>query len=232
MSTWRDAVVYVVAKAPRAGEVKTRLSPPLAPEEAARLAAAFLRDSIGVVRRAGAAVRLICPDEHHRVALERHAGQLPIDVQRGNGLGAALESAFALGFAAGYGRVAVLGADTPTLPARLVKRALAVCAGGDDVALGPAEDGGYYLLAARRVHAPLFRNMRWSTSDVAAETLRRARALGLRVHLMPEWQDVDDPLALERLRAYLGVASAREAPHTRETLRGIPTAARHQPAMA
>ena len=221
-----SGLVYIVAKAPLPGQTKTRLSPPLMPEQAALLAAAFLRDTLDLVYRAGAAVRLICRDEAERDALAPLAGGARIDVQRGAGLGTALESAFELGLADGYGVVVVLGADTPTLPPAVVAEALAACVDERDVALGPSDDGGYYLLAARRLHPSLFRDMTWSTSGVAQETLRRAAALELRVHTLPVAHDVDDAPALGRLRAALVSAPPDVAPHTRAAFHEVGLAPR------
>lgn len=225
-----SGVVYVVAKAPRAGQAKTRLSPPLSLEGAADVAEGFLRDTMALARRAGADVRLICRDAGEREALLGFAGADEIDVQRGEGVGEAMESAFEEGLRRGYGMVAVLGMDVPTLPHAIVAEALAACAEEDQVALGPSDDGGYYLLAARRTHAALFREMRWSTSEVAGETLRRAASLGLRVHVLPVWSDVDDAEGLERLRGELAAAGPEVAPHTRAALDALsplpPTAGR------
>jgi rSAM/selenodomain-associated transferase 1 len=215
-------VVYVVAKAPRAGQSKTRLCPPLRPEAAARLAAAFLRDTVALAARSGADVRLICRDGGEREALLGYAlAGAPVHVQSGAGLGAALESAFVLGKRDGYRAVGVLAMDSPTLPPEAVARAFACLRAGADVGLGPSEDGGYYLLTAREAHPGLFRRMAWSTSGVAGETRARAVALGLRVHQVERWLDVDGPDALRALRAQLAAAGADVAPHTRATLRAL-----------
>jgi rSAM/selenodomain-associated transferase 1 len=218
------ALVYVIAKAPRAGQAKTRLSPPLQPGQAARLAGAFLRDTVDVALRAGVAVRVICRSAAERAALQPLAGPVVVHVQHGQGLGAALESAFALGLADGYARVGVLGADLPALPPAVIAAAFA---GLDhaDVALGPSDDGGYYLLAARQVYRPLFHDMVWSTSQVAQETLRRCAMLQLRTHVLAMWPDVDDVAALRRLRATLQGQSADVAPHTRAVLADLPPSA-------
>jgi rSAM/selenodomain-associated transferase 1 len=215
-------VVYVVAKAPRAGQSKTRLCPPLWPEAAATLAAAFLRDTVALASRSGADVRLICRDEGEREALLTYelAGAT-VHVQAGKGLGAALESAFVQGKLDGYRAVGVLGMDSPSLRPEIVARAFACLREGADVGLGPSEDGGYYLLAAREAHPGLFRRMAWSTSGVARETLARGGALGLRVHLVERWLDVDDAESLRALRAQLEEAGPEVAPHTRATLREL-----------
>jgi rSAM/selenodomain-associated transferase 1 len=213
--------LIVIAKAPRAGAAKTRLCPPLQPAQAAGLAAAFLLDTLETVQRAGLAARAICRDARERAALARLLRDAAaITVQRGRGLGAALDSAFRAGFDAGFAAVGVLGADIPTLPAAVVRQAFTTVANGADVALGPSEDGGYYLLVARRRHPELFRNMTWSTASVARVTLERCRELGLRTAMLPRWYDVDDAAALDRLEAELAASPSDVAPHTRTALAG------------
>ena len=214
--------VYVVAKAPRAGSSKTRLCPPLTPAAAAKLAAAFLLDSVHVVRQSGLDARIICRDDGERGALERLVGdQATVAVQSGRGLGAALESAFRLGFASGCTAVGVLGSDNPTLPPATLTEAYAALTAGSDVSIGPSEDGGYYLLAARALYPDLFRNMVWSTSKVVAVTLQRCAAANLRVHCVAEWYDVDEAADLDRLRADLAGADSPPAPATRAALAAV-----------
>ena len=214
-------VVYIVAKAPRAGQSKTRLCPPLTYDKAAELAAAFLKDTISLVRRAAVDLRLICRHEAERATLREHASQdISVLVQEGIGLGAALESAFAGGLADGYDAVGVFGMDTPTLPARVISESFDALADAD-LALGPSADGGYYLLTAGQLIPGLFREMVWSTDQVAAETRRRCVALGLRVHELREWDDVDDYVSLMKLSASLEIAEPSAAPHTRAAIRGL-----------
>jgi glycosyltransferase A (GT-A) superfamily protein (DUF2064 family) len=147
-----------------------------------------------------------------------------VDVQLGQGLGDALESAFRLGLGAGYRAVGVLGADCPTVRASTLAAAFAALGGRADVSLGMSEDGGYYLLAASAVYPQLFRNIVWSTSTVGQETLDRCRTAGLRPYLAAQWYDVDDAAGLERLRADLTTAPLSVAPHTRAALLRIDTA--------
>ena len=212
-------VVYVVAKAPLPGTSKTRLCPPLRLDEAAALAAAFLLDTVAMVRRAGAVPRAICRDAGEQALLRRLFGRAArVSVQAGQGLGAALESAFCAGFGDGFRAVGVIGADTPTLPSAVIRRAFAAVAGGADVALGPSDDGGYYLLVARDLYGGLFRDMAWSTATVAEETLARCRALGLRAQVLAGWYDIDDAAALGRLEAELAAGPPDLAPHTRAAL--------------
>ena len=208
-------VMYVVAKAPRPGACKTRLCPPLTPEQAAELAAAFLLDTLVVVHQAGLIPRVMCCGPEDQQLLQAMLPMVHVSSQNGHGLGDALETAFAQGLADGFERVAVLGADSPTLPATILRQAFSALETDRAVALGPSRDGGYYLLAARRVHPTLFREMTWSTSDVAAETLGRAYAARLETHLLPIWYDVDDVASLADLDAELQRLPAVVAPRTR-----------------
>ena len=100
-----------------------------------------------------------------------------------------------------------------TLPPAALTAAYAALESGSDVSIGPSEDGGYYLLAARALYPDLFRNMVWSTSEVVAVTLQRCAAAGLRVHRAPAWYDVDEAADLDRLRADLA-ADSPAAPAT------------------
>ncbi len=103
-------------------------------------------------------------------------------------------------FAAGHDAVCLVNADSPTLPTALLSQAAAaLAADGDRVVLGPAEDGGYYLLGMKAPHPHLFADVAWSTSEVAEQTRERARALGLPVVELDPWYDVDDVPALHRL---------------------------------
>jgi rSAM/selenodomain-associated transferase 1 len=212
--------VYIVAKAPRPGAAKTRLGAALGPAPAAVLALAFLRDTITTVRIAGLEPRIICRDTVETAALQQllRGTDCTVTSQEGEGLGAALESAFRQGLTGASDAVAVLGADSPTLPPPYLRAAFAHLDRGADVVLGPARDGGYYLLAARAVHPALFRAMPWSTSIVAQETLQRCGRAHLRVSLLPTWYDVDDAASLRQLCADLARSAPEVAAHTRAAL--------------
>ena len=216
-------LAYVVAKAPEPGVAKTRLCPPLSPTAAAQVARAFLQDTLDTVAAGGLTSRLICRTAAERDSLRPIVGPtVQIDVQRGEGLGGALESAFSRGLEDGHPAVAVLGADSPTLPAAVLAEGFdAVLGAGTcsaDVAIGPSEDGGYYFLAARALHRTLFADMPWSTDRVTGETLARCRAAGLRTLLLPTWYDVDDAASLARLQRHLGSLPEGVAQHTRAAL--------------
>jgi glycosyltransferase A (GT-A) superfamily protein (DUF2064 family) len=104
----------------------------------------------------------------------------------------------------GHGAAVVLNSDSPTLPTSLlIETALSLARPGDRAVLGPARDGGYYLLGLKVPHRRLFEDIAWSTDLVAVQTLTRAAEIGLPVHILPEWYDVDDAQSLQLLRSEL-----------------------------
>lgn len=201
-----EAVVVIMAKAPVPGTSKTRLSPPLSPQQAADLQAALLRDSVALAQRAGKGQTvLFCPSPGAPggwEALHLVAAGLPVVVQCSSGLGPGLLEAATRAAAAGYGKTLLLDADSPTVPPGYLELALAHL-DERDMVLGPAEDGGYYLLGLKQPHPCLFQGIPWSTPTVTDETLAAARAHGLCVGMLPAWYDVDTPQDVTRLRADL-----------------------------
>ncbi|MCC7106512.1 MAG: TIGR04282 family arsenosugar biosynthesis glycosyltransferase [Chloroflexi bacterium] len=216
-----EALVYVVAKAPRPGAVKTRLCPPLRPEQAAALYQGMLLDSIAAAATVpDVRIRAICPDETDASALARLLdGTCEVVAQHGAGLGAALEECFAEGLRSAS-TVLVMSSDNPTLPSGHIAGAIAALA-TCDVVFGPSDDGGYYLVAARRTFPSLFREMTWSTNQVLAQSLERCTADGLTVHLQERWYDVDDRAGLLQLQADLGRTDQHHAVHTRRAFAAL-----------
>jgi rSAM/selenodomain-associated transferase 1 len=196
--------LLLFTKPAREGRVKTRLIGDLTAAQAAALHAAFLADLLDRLRAGDFELRLAWALEPGE---EIPAGPLPGVRglrQEGEGLGERLYRALAA--AAGEaGVVMALGSDHPTLPLALVHRAFERVEDGADVVLGPAEDGGYYLIALRAgaVAPRLFEEIAWSTDRVLAATLERCRELGLAVELLPEAADVDTPEDLRRLAGSL-----------------------------
>jgi len=219
MDPVRASALVVLAKSPRPGRVKTRLCPPLSLSDAARLHEAFVRDTMTRMR-ALADVELVCaytPAEDRAFFEEACDGARLVPQAEGD-LGDRLHAVFATLEAGGFGRVVAIGADIPTLPLGHVRDAFAHLADAAvDVVLGPAYDGGYYLIGLRTPRAELFAEMPWSTDRVFAETWRRAEATGLRARALPAHADVDtfgdlaelaqavreDPDAVPRTRAVL-----------------------------
>lgn len=225
MAANRDNAVgrlMIFAKYPRTGAVKTRLAPMLGAETAADLYRAFLLDAV----QAYAALRptiepvvyVADPADLHAMrdllAAECTAAR-PIEVraQRGEALGDRLIAAFAEAFADGVPVACAIGTDHPTLPIEFVGHAFAATndaeaedahageetAGGAAMVIGPAEDGGYYLLALRSEHPELFLDMPYSTPALYEATLDAAQALGVPLVELPMWYDVDDAATLLRL---------------------------------
>jgi uncharacterized protein len=193
----------VMAKVPAAGEVKTRLCPPLLPGDAAALAECFLLDRIeqlGEVRDGDPMVAFAPPDREAELRRIVPAG-VRLVRQQGADLGARLDRVLSDLLAEGYRGAIAVDADSPTLPTAYLDHACAALIDDTaDVVLGPCEDGGYYLIGLRHPAAALFAAMPWSTSAVASETIARARRLGLRLSLLSTWFDVDRGEDLARLR--------------------------------
>ena len=219
----------VMAKAPRAGKVKTRLSPPLSLEQTAALNIQFLRDTTENLSTVVGGAGLISYTPVGDEAL--FDGLLPetfaLVPQRGEGFGERLLGAAQDILAIGYGAVCLIDSDSPTVPTAAYEQAAeALLAPGDRVVLGPSDDGGYYLIGLKRAHREPFERITWSTEHVLEETLQRCAEAGLEVVLLPTWYDVDDAATLEVLKAELldGAApdfaamKGYEAAHTREFL--------------
>jgi rSAM/selenodomain-associated transferase 1 len=207
----------IMAKAPRVGHAKTRLVPPLTAEDAASLSACFIRDAAENIATAAqhaaidGYIAFAPPDAEveFRPLLAQHMRLLP---SRRPGLGASLYDAAADLLAAGYSSVCLINSDSPTLPTSiLVAAAQALSHSGDRLVLGPAEDGGYYLIGLKQAHRRLFEDIAWSTPQVRAQTEERGREIGLAATMLPVWYDVDDIASLRRLHVQMQQATDRSA---------------------
>jgi len=204
----KEALV-VMAKAPREGEVKTRLIGALSAAEAAEAYTNFLRDTfvlMEAVRQERESLQLVLcytPEgaEEAFESIERE-GSLML-AQRGDDLGERLINCFADLFEFGFDSVAVIGGDSPTLPEEILVEALESLTNENDIVVGPAEDDGYYLVGMRRLHAVVFEHIPWGTGGVLAATEARVREAGLNLKLLPAWYDVDTPEEFERLKREL-----------------------------
>jgi hypothetical protein len=187
--------VLVVAKAPSGGTSKTRLVPPLSFEQAAELHAALLLDTVDACRAQDSDVRLLCARDTEATELTRMLPGTPIVTQLGVGLGDALR----LGIAqhVSEGPTAIVSSDVPGLPDGALGNAFAALADGADVVLGPALDGGYWLIAMREPHDEPFRDVPWSTPAVFGVTRERCRDAGLDLVELQPWRDIDTMVDLE-----------------------------------
>ncbi|RXH55745.1 TIGR04282 family arsenosugar biosynthesis glycosyltransferase [Granulicella sibirica] len=233
-----QCALAVMAKAPRPGKVKTRLSPPLTLAQSAALNVCFLKDTtenIATVAAQGAAAGLISYTPVGDESL--FEGILPpsfaLIAQRGDAFGERLLAAAEDILACGYGAVCLIDSDSPTVPAAAFEQAVAELAKpGDRVVLGPSHDGGYYLIGLKKAHPEPFERITWSTSTVCEETCERVKGAGLELVLLPTWYDVDDGATL----AILGLELLEDTPpaftsipgyaasHTREFLRDLRSA--------
>ena len=198
----------VMIKAPRAGTSKTRLAPPLTHEEAAALSVCFLRDTAeniaAACEAAGAGAAAGVAVYTPAGAEGAFDGLLPegfsLLAQRGEDFGERLFNAADDLLRLGYDSLCLIDSDSPTLPTRALAAAVAeLSRPGDRVVLGPADDGGYYLIGVKRAQAKLFERIDWSTGRVLRQTIERACEINSDVALLPAWYDVDDAATLARL---------------------------------
>jgi uncharacterized protein len=225
----------IMTKAPRAGAVKTRLQPPLTPEEAADLNICFLRDIADAISRAPCSYRrgLRLPEQNiiargvgvftPEGSEKEYADILPLDFdlipQRGDGFGERLINAADDLLHVGFESCCLINSDSPTATADALREAAAHLQGADDrIVLGPSDDGGYYLIGMKKMYRRLFQEIDWSTDRVFAQTLERAHEIGLNVHLLPSCFDVDDRAALQRLCDELLGENLPAAPATKKFL--------------
>lgn len=225
----------IMAKAPRPGKVKTRLSPPLTPLQAAAINTCFLRDTTTNI--AGLTAEMPCAgvisytpigDEH------LFEGLLPAGYslvpQRGGDFGERLLTTAQDLFQCGFGSVCLIDSDSPTLPTEAFAMAVdALQRPGERIVLGPSQDGGYYLIGMKQAHAAPFENISWSTALVLEETIAAIQKIGVELITLPLWYDVDDAESLSVLRAELleGIQPTfaslpgYSAEHTRRFLRQL-----------
>ena len=201
--------VAIMAKASIVGTVKTRLVPPLTYQEAAELNTCCLADIAANIVAAAERAPIHGFAAYHPSGSEEFFETLLPDgfellPPKEPTLGRSLFHAASDLFAAGFGSVCLVNGDSPTLPTdRLVEAVLHLQAPGDRVVLGPAEDGGYYLIGMKRVHPRLFEEIDWSTERVYRQTIARAGEIGLPVAALAEWYDVDDEASLTLLARQL-----------------------------
>ena len=212
-------LLIVMAKEPRAGVTKTRLCPPLAPQQAADLYAALLADTLDFAIRlpqVQAAVAVTPPDglEYFLARAMEGVAYYPVE---GRDIGEVLDRVLTAALAEGHPAAIAIHSDGPTFPPSVIAEALDALE-SHDLVLGPCDDGGYHLIGLKRACRQLFQGIEWSTPRVTEQTLERARTLGLDVHLLPVAMDVDTAEDLARLTAQLDKDLAERMPHTAAVL--------------
>lgn len=226
----------LMTKAPRPGNVKTRLVPPLTNEEAAQLTRCFLQDTGATISvccsgltgaKSGPIARGIAV--YTPVGAEAdYAGVLPADFsllpQRGENFGERLFFAAGDLFKCGFDSVCLIDSDSPTIPAENFTKAIELLSlPGNHIVLGPCDDGGYYLIGLKQLHQGVFEQIDWSTERVLEQTIKQATQIGVGVHELARGLDVDDHAALRRLCSELLGKNARDnvAPQTQQFLRKL-----------
>ena len=221
METYLYRALSIVAKKPAPGAAKTRLSPPLSARQASQLYECFLRDTLDLVRQVAGVSRLVAYTPAEEAEYFRAlAPDFDLVPQVGADLGERLDSVLTHCLSVGFHQAVVLGSDCPTLPVAYLSAAFDLL-GGADVVLGPAEDGGYYLIGVERPQSALLRQVPMSTPRVLEDTLALAQRQGISVALLPRWYDVDTARDLARLRADLVATPGLSARHTRDFLRRL-----------
>jgi rSAM/selenodomain-associated transferase 1 len=203
-----DRVLAIMMKAPRQGCVKTRLATVYSAEQILTLYRALVEDTIDLARVMGVRTVAICPaDDGPALSM-----WLPRDVavlaQRGEGLGAGLRSTFELLCAPSLRRVIAFNADSPHLPASALESAFAALA-TDDLVVGPCDDGGYYLVGAKRPHPGLFETNALGRDSACATLLAEAARQGLRLRLGAQHYDIDLPDDVMKLARELSAEPSR-----------------------
>jgi uncharacterized protein len=226
-----SVAVAVICKTPRSGLSKTRLSPPLHPDECARISACFIQDLSTTIasvagdgRAAGYAVYTPAGSESDLRALL--PDRFGLVLQGDGNLGARLDKGISDLIAAGHAGAILINSDSPTLPRAILEAAVEAVMRGDNAVLSPALDGGYTLIGLSRPHPHLFADIPWSTERVYELTLQRAREIDLPVIALDGWYDVDDAASYAMLEQELNGVRPRcakgplqDAPRTRAFIR-------------
>jgi uncharacterized protein len=226
-----SVAVAIICKTPRPGHSKTRLSPPLRPEECAGISACFIQDIASTIaslsgggRARGYAVYTPAGTEAElRALLPERFGLV---VQGEGDLGARLDKGISDLIAAGHAGAILVNSDSPTLPRALLETAVEAVLSGDNLVISKALDGGYTLIGLSKPHPHLFADIPWSTEVVYELTLKRAREINLPVIALDGWYDVDNGASYAMLERELdGIhppfagGPGQDAPKTRAFLK-------------
>lgn len=193
-----------MAKVPRPGYVKTRLRPILSDEQCTELSKCFLLDTVEKADKVSANVVIaFTPGDGEDEVKALLFGKNMYIEQRGTGLGERLESVVAEADKQGFSPLVVIGTDSPTLPAEYIQSAVEhLTANAKGVAIGPTDDGGYYLIGISHPQKRLFSGISWSTSKVFDQTIANASEIpDVNILELPRWYDVDEPADITQLHS-------------------------------
>ncbi|WP_165435104.1 TIGR04282 family arsenosugar biosynthesis glycosyltransferase [Bradyrhizobium sp. Leo121] len=209
------AAIGIICKAPQPGRSKTRLATAIGEVAASELSACFVRDVAATIEAVPEALGrrgygVYAPAGAEDIVQRLLPAGFGLLLQAGDDLGHVLLGATRTLLLAGHDCVLLVNGDSPTLPPRLLIQAVETLRQpGDRMVLGPASDGGYYLIGLKHPHKHLFTQIAWGTETVARSTCDRAAEIGLAATLLPEWYDVDDIETLRWLQDELAGHSSR-----------------------
>lgn len=196
-----NRAVIIMAKAPEAGKVKTRLQPFLSPEKAAEFAACLLHDVVNNAKTFQNQLIIAYSPAGKRGFFERFTDHKTLLFEQiGGDLGRRMYSAFEFAFGQGADSIVMIGTDSPTLKHSEIMRAFEFLESGFDVVLGKTDDGGFYLIGLRKLHAGVFENVEWSSEETHSQTVRNIKRAGLKLSEVAECYDIDLPDDLIRCR--------------------------------
>lgn len=220
----RANALIVMGKAPVAGRVKTRLRGFLSAEDAAELSRCLLVDQlVHLCELAVADLYLaFAPDDAEAVMRQLAPADFRLFSQQAGDLGERMAAAFEGLFVAGYKNIALIGSDLAPLPLRILEEAFTLLETTRPRAvLGPARDGGYYLIGLNQPIPDIFRDMIWSHDRVLAETRAKLAALEIDHRLLPAWFDIDTPDDLRYFESALDAGLKEKARNTLIFLRRL-----------
>ncbi len=198
-----DAALIIFAKSPVPGLVKTRLCPPLAPDEAATLHGSLVLDTLERTRHLQGVDRfLACAPSKQHPFFQTLGARQQIELWEqipDEDLGKRMDDAFGAAFGRKYTYALMVGSDLPTIDGETIQQAVRALA-EHDVVIGPSVDGGYYLIGLKQPTPELFSNIPWSTDQVSLLTQQIANHLGLSMKLLPQQRDLD---TIEDLQVFI-----------------------------
>ena len=192
--------MVIFAREPKKGKVKTRLASRLSQTECLRLYKRFLRDTVSLARNINCSRRIIAfdSDEQNPSFLKKIASDFGFYRQKGRYLGERMLDVFNA-LAATDMKIVIIGSDSPGLPGSYISRAFDEL-NKKDIVLGPAYDGGYYLIGLKKPCRAIFAGVKWGASSVFAQTLKKAKELKMKIAVLGSWYDIDTPQDLKYLQ--------------------------------
>lgn len=193
--------LLIFTKNAEAGKVKTRLAATIGNEAALSIYMQLIAHTIAVTEALPVDKFVFYSGYIEREGAWSNKNYFK-QLQQGNDLGERMSQAFAFAFQKGHNQIVIIGTDCPELNAEIIINAFALL-NKHDVVIGPAEDGGYYLLGMKQHYSELFENMHWSTNTVFDETARKCAALQLAYCLLPVLKDIDEEKDLVHLKKHV-----------------------------